>query len=132
MKQFLTVLMVGAIIWLGLMFKDYVDGSLKKSKQQTEGPLETAPGKAPGMPIQLEESLELAKKGGPDGLRNWLRQHRAEAQDPRLADIDMDYVVLVGITDPKEARRVLNAVGQRIKPGSPVYKRFEQLDKAYR
>lgn len=132
MRQFLTILLVAGLIWAGVYFKKFVDQKVKEGRPASEAVLETAPGKVRGMAPQLEASLEEAKRGGPDGLRDWLRVHRAEVEDPRLADIDMDYIVLVGRTNPDEARRVLTALSRRMTPQSPVYKRFQQLEKVYK
>ncbi len=131
MRQFLTIVLAAALIWLGLKFKDYCTRSMADYSVKSDEPVRTAPGKLPGMAPSLEESLEAAKKGGVESLVNWLRQHRTEIEDPRLADIDLDYVVLVGRTDPREAKRVLKLVKDRVPANSPVHTRLEQLEKAY-
>lgn len=131
MKFVLTVLLLALIAWGGWHFWSYT--SRKMSEVKTDEGSETthAPGKLPGMAAALESSYDSAKRAGADSLARWLNQHRAEIRDPRLAEIELDYVVLVGPTSQAEARRVLNGLRARLKPSSPVYKRFEQLDKAY-
>lgn len=131
MRQFLTIVLVIAAIWGGLKFRDYFRSEMTKAEEKYEGHPKPVPGKLDGMSSSLEPSLEEAKRKGPEGLRDWLRLHRQEVSEPRLTDIDLDYVLLSGRTSPAEARRVLNAIKQRIGPDSAVYKRFQQLDKAY-
>jgi hypothetical protein len=86
----------------------------------------------PGMPPHLEDSLEAARRQGAAALRTWLRQNRAQVQDPRLADIELDYVVLVAGRNFGEAREVFAAVQARTPPESPVYPRIKKLEKTYR
>jgi hypothetical protein len=131
MRHVLTILLALGLLWVGVKFRNYFSRRMAEEQAKVEGPARTAPGKLPGLSPDLEPSLEAAKKRGADGLREWLRQHRSEVEDPRLADIDLDYVVLVGRSKPEEARRVLDAIRARITPTSPVYKRLQQLDKAY-
>jgi hypothetical protein len=51
--------------------------------------------------------------------------------DPRLAAIELDYIVLIGSTNPQEARRLFTAVKQRTPPNSPIYERVKRLEKTY-
>lgn len=131
MRQFLTIVLIAAALWGGLKFRDYYRGEMAKSQEKMDGPPRTAPGKLPGLEPSLEPSLEEAKHKGPEGLRDWLKVHRQDVSEPRLTDIELDYVLLSGRTNPSEARRVLNVIKQRIGPDSAAYKRFQQLDKAY-
>ncbi|MBM3880093.1 MAG: hypothetical protein FJ387_10300 [Verrucomicrobia bacterium] len=131
MRHFLTLLMVAGLIWGGLKFRQYAQRKMGEHKSAEAAESAPAPGRLPGLPARLEASLEAAKRDGADGLRAWLRQHRLELGEPRLTEIDLDYVVLVGGADRAEARRVLDLVQKRIRPDSPVYKRFQQLDRAY-
>lgn len=131
MKIVLAILILVALAWGGLKFSNFVSGRMTEMKEQDRGGATTAPGKLPGMAAELEESLDSARRGGVESLANWLRLHRHEVNDPRLADIEMDYAVLAGGSNPAEARRVLDGIRARIKPSSRAYKRFQQLDKAY-
>jgi hypothetical protein len=131
MRQVLTVVLVAALVWLGWKFSHYAKDRIGDDKVQTDSENAPAPGKMRGMAASLEPALEEAKRNGPEALRRWLQQHTDDVRDPRLTDIELDYVVLVGRSTPAEARRVLNDIKSRIKPTSPAYKRFQQLDKAY-
>ena len=85
----------------------------------------------PGMPYQLEQSLQDARKRGAAGLRAWLKAHGQSVEDPRKAWIELDYCVAVAREDPAEARRAFAAVKERTPPSSPVWPRLKQLEKTY-
>lgn len=131
MKFFLTLLLVALITWGGWHFWSYINHKMSAMKAEERGESGPAPGKLPGMSAEMESSYEEAKRGGAETLARWLNRHRDQIRDPRLADIEMDYVVLVGRTNQAEARRVLDGIRLRVKPPSPAYRRFQQLDKAY-
>jgi hypothetical protein len=86
----------------------------------------------PGLPPALEPSLQTARKQGAPGLGRWLKTYRPYVTDPRLADIELDYVVSIGAGNIQEARRIFAAVKQRTPTNSPVYPRLKQLEKTYR
>jgi hypothetical protein len=90
------------------------------------------PAGLPGMPSFLEPSLESAKKAGAPALKAWLKQYRGYLADPKLASIELDYVVLAGAKNFTEAREIFAAVKQRTPTNSPVYPRIRQLERTYR
>jgi hypothetical protein len=79
----------------------------------------------------MEASLSAAEKQGASGLGDWLRQYRSFVRDPRLADIELDYVVLLLHQDPAEARRIFNDVKSRTPTFSPIYPRVQRLEKTF-
>ena len=85
----------------------------------------------PGLPPTLETPLQAAHKQGAEGLRNFLNRYRYTIQDPRLAAIELDYVVLVSLHDPAEAKRVFKSVQQRTPTWSPIHARIKNLEKNY-
>ena len=85
----------------------------------------------PGLPATLEAALQTAHRQGADGLRNFLNRYRFSIQDPKLAAIELDYVVLVSLRDPAEAKRVFKAVQARTPTWSPIYARIRSLEKNY-
>ena len=85
----------------------------------------------PGLPYQLEQSLQDARKRGAAGLRNWLKLHGQSVEDPRKAWIELDFCVAVAREDTAEARRVFAGVKERIGPASPVWPRMKELEKTY-
>ena len=85
----------------------------------------------PGVPYQLESSLQAARKQGAAGLRNWLKANAQSIEDPRKAWIELDFCVAVAREDTAEARRVFAAVKERIGPASPVWPRMKELERTY-
>lgn len=85
----------------------------------------------PGLPPTLEGPLQAAQKQGAQGLRDFLGRYRYAIQDPKLASIELDYVVLINLQDPSEAKRVFKSVQQRTPTWSPIYERIKSLEKNY-
>jgi len=84
-----------------------------------------------GMPTALEPSLERARKAGAPALKAWLKEYRGYLADPKLAAIELDYVVLVGAKNFVEAKTIFAAVKQRTPTNSPVFPRIKQLERTY-
>ena len=84
-----------------------------------------------GLPPKLAPALEAAQQRGAAGLRDFLSAHGKEVADPRLAWIELDYVVVVAPSDPVAARKVFAQVKERLTPDSPVFSRMQQLEKTY-
>jgi len=85
----------------------------------------------PGLPRELEMSLQTAEQHGAPALKAFLAAHGNAIKDPRRAWIELDYVILAGATDPGEARLYYSKVKGRLTPSSPVYNRLKQLEKTY-
>ena len=101
------------------------------TKQKQEAAAAVMGDSLPGMPYQLEASLQAARKQGAAGLKNWLKTHSQSVEDPRKAWIELDYCVAVAREDTTEAKRVFAEVKGRIGPASPVWPRMKQLEKTY-
>ena len=84
-----------------------------------------------GLPPALDASLRAAQEQGVEELGKWLKQFGRQVQDPRLASIELDYVVLLNLKDHKAARERFIAVASRIQPGSPIFERVRKLAPAY-
>lgn len=130
MKFLISILILAALIWGGVKINERWTNI--RDSNDPDRAAEPQPGNAlPGMPAQLEDGYEAAKKRGASSLKKWLATYRRNIQDPRLAAIEMDYVVLVGTGNAEEARRVLAEIDARINPDSPVYERLKSLEKVY-
>ena len=84
-----------------------------------------------GLPEKLEPVLAEAQKKGANGLRTFLASYSKSIGDPRLASIELDYVILVTKNDIAEARRVFAKVKKRTDSSSPIYSRIKQMEKTY-
>ena len=85
----------------------------------------------PGLPYQLEASLQTARQQGAAAMGTWLKNYGASLQDPRKAWIELDYVLLLSRENPAEAKRIYQSVRERVKEGSPVWKRVVELEKTF-
>lgn len=91
----------------------------------------SAPAESPRMSPALESSLAAAKTRGASEFKKWIRQYRQYVQEPRLSEIELNYVIIVGRSDPVEARRVFAAVRKRNGKSSPLAARIQKLAKTY-
>jgi hypothetical protein len=85
----------------------------------------------PGMPYELQQSLAAAQNAGPKAFGNWLATYGRSVQDPRLAWIQLDYVVALSRENPAEAKKIFHAVKERTPSSSPVYPRIQELAPTY-
>ncbi len=133
MTKWITILIIAAVLYGGWQLFLYYDRvkSEDEDAQKKAAVENVSPQQLPGMPYQLESSLEAAEKQGAAGLRNWLKTYGPSIQDPRKAWVQLDYCVEVSREDPAEARRVFAEVKSRTPDSSPVWKRIKQLEKTY-
>jgi hypothetical protein len=116
--------------WSQVKSKEKADVAANRGESPAPPPKD--PSALTGMPASLEPSLEGAKKAGAPALKAWLKQYRGYLADPKLAAIELDYVVLAGAKNFLEAKEIYAAVKQRTPTNSPVYPRIKQLEKTYR
>jgi hypothetical protein len=137
MRQFLGLVIIIAVLWAIREGYNRLEESQRQYRQRDNPPAEAAkapaglPGFRPGYEAQLEAGLAQARQGGANALRKWLKDYRSFISDPRLAEIELDLVILLGPPNRLEARRILADVGARISPTSPVYERYKKLEKTY-
>ena len=105
----------------------------REAREQARRPPPVVPERLEGLPSQLEPSLQEAQKKGAAGLKAWLDQYKRSplVKDPRLAWIELDYVVGIAAENPLAAKRVFSEVKKRTPPESPVYPRIKELEKTY-
>lgn len=84
-----------------------------------------------GLPPYLEASLAEAQQQGPEALGKWLKTWSKQVKDPRLAAIELDYIVLLNLKDHDAARDLFHQLQARVRPKSPVYPRIQKLAPAY-
>lgn len=132
MKVLITIaLIVGALVG-GWKLLEYWDDVAKEREAKQEAlAAQLDPKQLPGLPYQLEQPLQEAYKKNAPGLKDWLEKAKRSPQikDPRLAWIELDYVVRLSLENPVEAKRVFAEVKKRVPPGSPVYPRIKALEK---
>jgi hypothetical protein len=126
----LIIVLVCYGVWELFLYWEKVKNE-EETKQKQDAAAMVMGDQLPGLPYQLEQSLQDARKRGAAGLKAWLKAHGQSVEDPRKAWIELDYCVAVVREDPTEARRVFAAVKERIGPASPVWPRVKQLEKTY-
>jgi len=102
-------------------------------EQKTAAGPEIDPRRLAGLPWQLDVKLSEAQQAGPEAFKRFVEQLRKypDVKDPRLAWIELDYVVLISSTDPLKAKQIFYDVKKRTPEDSPIYPRIRQLSKTY-
>jgi hypothetical protein len=134
MKVLVSILLVLGAIFVGWKMWVYWDEvNLAKEKQHQSAHREVNPSRLEGLNQRYEQSLQDAQGKGASNLRDWLEQAKAGGliKDPRLAWAELDYVVMVALDNPVEAKRVFGAVKARTTEDSPVYPRIQTLSKTF-
>ena len=128
----LIVLLIALVVgFIGYHLFEYWQ-TMEKTEDVRQAPVQVVTGDSlPGLPYQLQQSLQAAQGRGADGLRDWLKAYGSAVQDPRKAWIQLDYCLLVTREDIGEAKRVFAEVKARTPKDSPVYPRIQQLEKTY-
>lgn len=134
MKALIALLLLLGVFWVGKqLWLVYLN--VQKERPSAEAGSASAPASAssslPGLPPTLEASLAAAESGGAARLGEWLRTHRVHVKDPRLAAIELDYVVLISRQDPAEARRIFQSVQNRTPTFSPIHERVKRLEPSF-
>jgi hypothetical protein len=127
MKALITLVLIVGLYLLGKSISTQY-----KARQQKENP--TTPAavvQLDGLPSQLEVSLQNAESKGAPALKTWLQQNRKYCRDPRLAEIELNYVVLVSRMNPGEAKQVFQSVKRRTPKTSPLFDRVQRLNATY-
>ncbi len=134
MKAVIILFIVLCVFWAGKrLFLSY-HAIEKESTAQQSGADEQPAARSsnlPGLPESLEESLRAAEKRGAAGLREWLGRYAHMVRDPRLASIQLDYVVLISHQDPAEARRLFSEIKERTPTFSPIYPRVKRMEGSF-
>ena len=129
MKVLIVILIVLGIGFGGWKVWDY--WKTKEAEESRQNSPQVKPEELPGVPYPLRDSLAKAQSGGAKTLKAWLDAYGKSVQDPRLASIQLDYVLLIGRENPAEARRIFADVKKRTPSNSPVYPRVKQLEATY-
>ncbi len=134
MKALIAILIIVGAAFGGWQIYSYwvdVKGKGKTKETSVEAQPQVNGSQLPGLLPTLEGPLATAQGQGASGLRQFLTRYGKTISDPRLASIELDYVVLVARENPGEAKKVFARVKQRTTASSPVYPRVKQLEKTY-
>ncbi|MDX1953069.1 MAG: hypothetical protein SFY81_12885 [Verrucomicrobiota bacterium] len=129
MLKFLITAVIVLTVYFGT--KKLIFEYKEVEQQEKGGVVSSAPLGLEGLPPYLEASLDTAQKQGPGTMREWLKKNRHLVRDPRLAEIELDYVLLVSRDNREEAKRVFKSVKERTPKDSPLAPRINRLAATY-
>jgi hypothetical protein len=86
-----------------------------------------------GLPNQLQYKLKEAQDAGPETFKRFIDSCKRfpDVKDPRLAWMELDYVVMISQNDPVEAKKIFWEVKKRTPADSPIMPRIKALEKTY-
>jgi hypothetical protein len=133
MTRLIAILIVVALLWVGWKLLEYwhevqID---RENQWKQKASQVVTPESLPGMPYELQPSLDTAEKEGPEALQNWLKTYNAYLQDPKKAWIELDYCVMIARENPTQAKNIFKSVKERTPTSSPVWPRIVDLEKSY-
>lgn len=131
MSKLLWIAVILLIGYFGIRFSNYYREINREIDERNKPSEPAAPSRDPGMPDALEPLLADAQKKGAKAMKKWLDQYRHLVKEPRLSEIELDYVMLLGRINPPEARRVFARIRARNGASSPLADRIEKLAKTY-
>ena len=134
MKIAITILIIAGVVFGGYKLWEYWDTMKEgESRASTSSVVQVASDQLPGLPKELEPSFQQAQKNGPKAMKAWLDKTKSSrvVKDPRLAAIELDYVLMITKDDPIEAKRIFHDVKERTPPTSQIFDRIKQLEKTY-
>lgn len=136
MNKVITILLIVGAGWGIWAVRNYylerqaTDPNMNYSQEPAKTP-GIIPQQLAGMHYTLEMPLEQATKGGATTLKKFIDQYRGAIKDPRLGWIELDYVSMVALKDPAQARLIFADVKKRTPTNSVIYPRIEKLAKVY-
>ena len=135
MKAVISILIIIGFFFGVFKIWEYYDtvNQQKEAKRAAAEPM--SPSSLSGLPRGMERDLERAQAQGAKTFKAWVDQNRYGIQDPRLAWIELDLVLLLSKIDPAEAKKLFNVVKARaerdMESTSPVRRRVRDLEKTY-
>jgi hypothetical protein len=132
MKIAIGILILALVGFGGFKLWEYWDAT-EQNKTRPDPTANVQPQALQGLPQGLEQPLQDAQAKGPEAFREFIDNIKKSplVKDPRLAWIELDYVVMLAGKDPAEARKVFRKVKERTPTDSPVYARVKSLEKTF-
>ncbi len=134
MKAAITIAIIVLVGFGAYKLWEYWDQTeQQKTASQRAAASEVRPETLEGLPTPLEPQLRQAQERGPDAFKEFIDTLRKtpSVRDPRLAWIELDYVVMISGKDPVEAKKLFAKIKERTPPDSPVYPRIKTLEKTF-
>ena len=127
----LILIIAGFVGWR--LYEYYVGVEKEPTGAEQKTVTDIRPESLPGLPYQLEEKLREAQAAGPEAFKTFIDnlKNYPDVKDPRLAWIELDYIVMISARNPVEARRLFIKVRSRTPPESPTMPRIRALARTY-
>lgn len=131
MSRIYSLLLLAALLWGAIRFFSYYQ-RVQRGGAAEVGFVEVKGEALPGLSLELAPGYAAARDSAVT-LKRWLDQHQRspDLQDPRKAWIQLDYVQMISLENPAEAKRLFAEIKQRVGPNSPVYARLRKLERTY-
>ena len=136
MKALISILIALAVGYAGYKIYEHWE-NIKEQRVLEDKASKGAdidPDQLPGLPSYLQSKLrEVQKFGDPAVFKRFIDSCKTQpgVRDPRLAWMELDYVVMISATDPVTAKKIFRAVKKRTPEDSPIYPRIKSLAKTY-
>jgi len=135
MKAAIAIFIIGAVVFLSWKLFEFYDQTTneREARAREEERQRNLPRRLTGMDPALDNIYRDAQQKGAPGLRDFLERYRGTQylRDPKLAWIELDYVMLLVVSNPAEAKRLFNSIRTRVGADSPVYPRIRDLEKNF-
>lgn len=131
MTKLISLLIVVVVLFVGWRVFVYWEQVKNQEESTRKQAASFTPQQLPGLPYQLEASLDAAQRQGATGLGKWLKAYGNMVQDPRKAWIQLDYCGLLARDNVAEAKRIFAEVKRRTPRSSPVWPRIRQEAKTF-
>lgn len=135
MKLLISILILVGVAMGGYKIYDHWQ-SVKQRRVLQEKAARGAdinPESLPGLPSQLQYKVRENQEAGPEAFKRFIDSCKRfpDVKDPRLAWMELDYLVMISQTDPIEAKKIFFEVKKRTPTDSPIYPRIRALEKTY-
>jgi hypothetical protein len=135
MKVVIALILFLVVGFIGYMLWDQwrEANEQKRASREAATGADIDPKKLPGLPSQLELKLEEAQRGGLPKFKAFIDaiKQLKDVKDPRLAWIELDYVVMLSHSNPVEAKKLFWEIKRRTPENSQIYPRIRTLERTY-
>jgi hypothetical protein len=136
MKVLVNVLIALAVAFVAFKIFLHWDKAKEKRVQEERAArgADIDPEQLPGLPSRFHAKLlEVQQHSDPAVFKRFIDACKTypDVKDPRLAWMELDYVVRLSAINPVEAKQIYWAVKKRTPPDSPIWPRLRMMAKHY-
>lgn len=134
MKILISILIVLGVIFTGWKLVEYWGQvETEEARKEEQANAKINPSRLEGLSKEYERKMNNARKKGSNTFKDWIDQAKSAGilKDPRLAWVELDYVVMIIGEDPVKAKKIYLDVKKRLSEDSPVYPRLKSLSETF-